>query len=364
MTIPIQAVFLVKDQSFVGATRRSIRALAEQVGLSDKALSRLDIITTELATNLVKHAQGKGEIFVFEGSGSEPMLHLLCIDNGIGIKNIDEVLLDGVSTRGTLGCGLGAIQRQSDYFEISSELGKGTVVHCAVSQSSQSSLLNQNVPLNRRAQVNRNAPAIKISPNDHNSQTNNLEIMAISVPRPGEQNCGDGFAAFHTEEHSSLFVVDGLGHGDEAAKAAALAVATFSKDPFVDSVTIAQAIHGQLAGTRGAAMALIQIDYLKNQVSFVGVGNISCRIHTRFASKGCVSSPGIVGSKMGSLKQYDYDWGPDARLLAYSDGIKSSAQLGELLAKSAVLAAGEIYRDYNRATDDTTVVVAKDRRGK
>lgn len=333
-----QARFLVKDQSFVGTTRRAVRALAEQAGLTGEPLGRLDIITTELATNLVKHVEGGGEILAFNASTEESaMIRLLSIDRGSGMVDVERVLTDGVSTQGTLGCGLGSIKRQSNAFEISSTQGKGTVIHCTVSQ-----------------REDRHDLSVK----------GNLDLASISLPRIGEKNCGDGVSTASSDELDSILVVDGLGHGDEAAEAAQQAISVYSRSPLADPISTIERIHQQLAGTRGAAIALLQIDHSKNQVNFVGVGNISCRIYAHHTSKGCVSSPGIVGGRMGSLSQYDYDWSPGAHLLMYSDGIKSSAQLGNSLPQSAMLAAAEVYRDGYRTTDDTTVVVAKDQRRK
>lgn len=331
---PTQIRFLVLDQSYVGAARRSVRALAEQIGLSGEPLARLDIITTELATNLAKHVSGGGEIIAIDSSANDVgTIQLLSIDRGNGIADVENVLIDGFSTAGTMGAGLGAIKRQADSFGFSSVPGKGTCIHCIVSQDYQA--------FDKAAR-------------------GQIELGAISLPRIGEEKCGDGISAACSDGTTSILVVDGLGHGEGAAEAADRAMHVFSKTPFAELRSTAEEIHRQLAGTRGAAIALVKIEQSNSKVYFVGVGNIECRIFTRYSSRGCVSSQGIVGGRIGSLKEYTYDWEPESCLLMYSDGIKSSAQLCNAQTKSAVLAAAEVYRDYYRTTDDTTVVVVKD----
>jgi anti-sigma regulatory factor (Ser/Thr protein kinase) len=333
---PTQARFVVKDQSFVGATRRGIRTLAEHAGLTGEPLGRLDIITTELATNLAKHADGGGEIIAIESSTQDNVgINLISLDRGPGISNIEEVLLDGFSTTGTMGGGLGAIKRQSDLFEINSIPDKGTAIHCIVSQSP-----------------------------DRSKNPYPIEIGAISLPHPGETDCGDAIAAASRDDLTSILVVDGLGHGPGAAEAANKAVQVFNKTPFDDPAHTVEKIHIELAGTRGAAIALVHIHLSTNQVDFVGVGNIACRVYSNYSSKGCASVQGIVGGRIGSLKQYSYDWAPEAGLLMYSDGIKSAASLRASKSTSAILEAAEIYRDYCRITDDSTVVVVRDKRRK
>ena len=47
------------------------------------------------------------------------------------------------------------------------------------------------------------------------------------MPYPGEQLCGDAWTCHSTAERTVALLVDGLGHGWEAAEAAKEAVSTF-----------------------------------------------------------------------------------------------------------------------------------------
>ena len=49
-------------------------------------------------------------------------------DNGPGINNLEQAMIDGYSTAGGLGTGLGAARRLSDEFEINSRPNGGTSV--------------------------------------------------------------------------------------------------------------------------------------------------------------------------------------------------------------------------------------------
>lgn len=333
---PTARVF-VKDHSFVGAARRKVKELAESAGLNSEALGKVELLTTELATNLAKHATTGGELLVLEQEDeSSSAICLLCIDRGPGIDDVEQVLIDGVSGAGTLGAGLGTLKRLSDSFEISSAINKGTVVLCKVFKE-----------------------AAKGSQRD-----STLDVAAISVPHPGESCCGDNVSYAQADDVTSILVVDALGHGDGAALVAEKAVEIFDTNPFDDSQAIIGRIHSALSGTRGASLAILKIEHAEDRLKFVGVGNITSRIYTRFSSKGCVSVQGIVGTRMSSLKEFVYDWEPGAKLLMYSDGLKSAASLDDAQPKSALILAAELYRDFCRLTDDTTVVVVKDKRRK
>lgn len=327
----------VADQSYVGTVRRAIKEKAAEAGLSGERLEKLSILSTELATNLAKHASGGGEIFFFdESTDNSAVVRLLAIDRGPGIENLDEALQDGVSSKNTLGGGMGALRRLSDSVEISSVPGKGTVIQCLVSQIVQG-----------RTKAN-TAEKLPV-----------LEVGFISAPHPAETACGDGVAVKVMDKMASILVTDGLGHGEGAAEASRRAVEMFRQSPFDDPTSLVSRIHSELATTRGAALALAQIDLISDRLTFVGVGNITARVYSRYSSFGCVSIQGIVGGSLGRLKPYEYEWSSGARLLMYSDGIVSAAKLGERTISSANMTAAEIYRDFCRLNDDATVVVVK-----
>src|SRR5947199_29497 len=79
------------------------------------------------------------------------------------------------------------------------------------------------------------------------------EVGAVSVPYPGEPECGDGWARESGEGSETLLVVDGSGHGAAAASASAAAIRYFRAHAGYDLTTLAQGLHRALAPTRGAA---------------------------------------------------------------------------------------------------------------
>ena len=330
----------VNDDSYVGTARRTVRERAAEIGLSGAVLDKLDILSTEMASNLCKYATSGREILVNDASVADAKaVTLVSVDRGPGIADVDEAIVDGVSTHHTLGAGLGSIKRLSDEFAISSAVGRGTIVISRVCQTG-------------RISERSDAPGL-------------FDLASISVPHPAEERCGDGISACTSDHCTSILVVDGLGHGDGAADASRQACSAFEQSPFQDARTLVERIHAELSGSRGAALALARIEQHRHKLSFVGVGNISSRVYSYYSSTGCVSTQGIVGKQIGTLMENTYEWAPGSILLMHSDGIKSSAALeyGKP-GKSALMLAAEIYRDYYRANDDATVVVVIDKRSR
>ena len=158
------------------------------------------IVVTELATNLLKHA-GSGHILAAHRDDGEGVgLELLALDRGGGMADVGRCMDDGYSTAGSPGNGLGAIARLADDIRIYSRPGLGSAIMVRFFR-----------------EIARDTPR----------DTQRTFLGAAVAPYPGEQVCGDNWAFSDTAHGRTLLVVDGAGHGIEAARAADLAVQIF-----------------------------------------------------------------------------------------------------------------------------------------
>src|SRR6476661_2431078 len=118
----------VTDTSQVGEARRQVRQAAADADFNETDRETAALITTELATNLARHAQ-QGEIHVRCVNGADNRwLEIMALDRGPGMSNVARCLEDGFSTAGTAGQGLGATRRLSTEFDIHSNQPAGTIV--------------------------------------------------------------------------------------------------------------------------------------------------------------------------------------------------------------------------------------------
>src|SRR5215203_2387166 len=102
----------IQERSQAAEARRIAMHFARRLGFTEADIGRVGVVTTEAATNLVKHARN-AEILLSTVGHS---LELLAIDRGPGM-NVEACLRDGFSTAGTPGSGLGAMERMSDGFD-------------------------------------------------------------------------------------------------------------------------------------------------------------------------------------------------------------------------------------------------------
>ena len=322
----------VSEVSQAGEARRKAVAFAEELEMSESRRGSVALATTEMATNLVKHA-GMGHILVQQlRHNGNSGLRVVSVDKGPGIADLNKALSDGHSTTGSMGTGLGAIQRLSDSFEVYSKPGSGTVV-------------NAEFWLRK-----------------HSLHEDEIRVAAVSEPIHGEEACGDGWGIRSTVDATIFMVVDGLGHGilaSEAAREAERILAAARKDSLKD---ILQDTHDALKKTRGAAFALAKIDLEKRLLTFAGVGNIAASIVAPGASRSMTSYNGIVGQQMERVREFSYPWNEDSILVMHSDGLATRWNLDSypgIWNKTPGTIAAVLHRDFSRGRDDVTVLVAK-----
>lgn len=111
-----------------------VQNVAKQAGLRPIKVAALATAVSELTTNIIKYATngcGMITVQVIERRYRKGV-EVTVQDNGPGIANLEEAMLDHVSTSGTLGLGLPSTQRMVDEFDIQSTLGEGTQVKVVV----------------------------------------------------------------------------------------------------------------------------------------------------------------------------------------------------------------------------------------
>ena len=118
-------------------------------------------------------------------------------------------------------------------------------------------------------------------------------------------------------------LVDGSGHGVEAARAAEIAVRTFSENADAACEVVVERIHRALAPTRGGAVAVARIDAAARVVRFVGLGNISAVLVSAGKTRHMVSHNGTAGHVAPRIREFTYDFTGEPMVILHSDGLTS-----------------------------------------
>lgn len=108
--------------------RKAVRERAIASGFSLVEQTKMVTAASELGRNTIQYGGGGRVTISAVVNGARRGLRLEFVDQGPGIKDIEQALQDGFTTGGGLGLGLSGAKRLSDDFEIQSEPGKGTRV--------------------------------------------------------------------------------------------------------------------------------------------------------------------------------------------------------------------------------------------
>jgi hypothetical protein len=250
------------------------------------------------------------------------------------MANPSASLVDGYSTAGSPGTGLGAVRRLSDEFDIYSGLPRGTVVLAHL----------------------RTRP-VAVRP------ARPLVVAGLSVAMAGEVECGDMWSLARMADGGTVLVADGLGHGPLAAEAAGAVVRTFRDRASAGCADVLEAVHGSVRHTRGAAAAVARISRSTGRLTYAGVGNIGARVVTDGVVRNAVSHNGTLGHEAGHFREYAYPWSARALLVMHSDGLGTHWSLEAypgLQGRHPALVAAVLFRDFARGRDDVTVLVARE----
>jgi serine phosphatase RsbU (regulator of sigma subunit) len=186
-------------------------------------------------------------------------------------------------------------------------------------------------------------------------------VVGASRPYPGETANGDAWAVHYHAGGCRIALVDGLGHGPEAAAAADAAIAVLAAHPALDPVAAIQACHGALAGTRGAVVVVAHVDPAARRLTVAGVGNAEIRLRQSGHEQRPISYRGVVGGTIGTVRAFVLDLDPDWLLLMHTDGVNARLDLEPTAAlpPDALGAGAEaLLRRWASEDDDATVVLA------
>ncbi|MGC1241910.1 MAG: ATP-binding protein [Chryseosolibacter sp.] len=328
--------YRIEERSFVSYIKREIHLEVTKAAFKPKQVAEIDLIVSEITSNLIKHA-GSGEVlYRTTQSGDDAVFEIVCIDKGPGMSDPARMMKDGVSTTGTLGQGLGAIERLSDFSQVYSILGWGTIVYSVVAT-------------NERKYTPKSGP--------------DLEVRAVCLNKPRETTCGDGYRVIKTDNEVRIFFADGLGHGEHAKAAVDSAAECFMASNESDPAEIIRQMHDKVRRTRGLVMALAIFDKKAMIWKICGVGNILIRLFTGLHFKSYMSFNGTVGLNIpNSLKSSVLPVEKNQHLIMCSDGIRSRWTLNQyptIFKFDNTILAAALYTDFARGNDDASVLIAK-----
>jgi len=317
------------DHRVAGVAKR----VASDVGFAETEVEEIGLVGTELAANVLDHA-GSGELSVARlTDGDREGVRLESLDTGPGIDDVDAVFADGASTTGSLGGGLGAVNRLMDELTVAAPGEPDYGTHLVADRW-------------RRPEYESTAECP-------------LSFGAASRPKTRGDANGDTFVLKRWDDSALVGVIDGLGHGQPANKAAMAAKGYVEGHYDRPLGSIFEGTERACRGTRGVVMALARFDWVEGTMTVASVGNINHK-YAGPEEVSIVPRRGVLGSNSPDPVVTTVDWDPSARLVLFSDGVVSHwdwAEYADHFENSASEAARGLLSRLGKDDDDATVVV-------
>jgi len=188
--------------------------------------------------------------------------------------------------------------------------------------------------------------------------------VAIQV-REGEKVCGDHYLICRESNRVLIAVIDGIGHGPEAALASHMAAATLEANADQSLISLFKLCHKRLQRTRGVVMSLAVIDASENSIAWLGVGNVEGRLmrvdkSMSHSEEELLKYRGVVGHELSEVLVFSVlpITKGDILILA-TDGIHHEFTTDLHLGRSAYNIANDILTRHGKGTDDALVMVAR-----
>lgn len=319
--------------------RRAGKELAKDIGFLQNGCSMIEIVVSELASNILRHA-GSGTISV-KAVDKKNGIEIVSRDEGPGIENLEEALKGQKKSLHGLGIGLAGVKRMMDELELCPVQGKGSTI------------------IARKWINTRGIAGPKQNKNVHLNGL--MRYGIVSVPAHGSEINGDAYVIMESGRNILMAVIDGLGHGKEAYDASGEAANYIAANHTGSLSVIMEGCHHALLRTRGAAIGLVRADLEAGKITFSGVGNVSARIKGNTVLKP-VSSPGIVGYNFKRTVENEYPYHKGDVIVLYSDGISGGFDPAGIVTgnNDLQMPAEDAVREFGKDSDDNTIIVGKE----
>jgi phosphoserine phosphatase RsbX len=200
-------------------------------------------------------------------------------------------------------------------------------------------------------------PSRKIAPVD----------FGIASFVPNEQVESGDLSLVHCTANRALFAaIDGIGHGKIAAEAAQTAakILDSSADDSLSLIELVQKCHEALRATRGVVLSIASIDFRRNLLTWIGVGNVQgilvrCSGSERASADALLLRPGVVGSQLPNLQTATLLISPGDTLAFATDGIGSDFSNDLFPYESPQRSADRILSKHCKGNDDALIFVAR-----
>jgi phosphoserine phosphatase RsbX len=191
-----------------------------------------------------------------------------------------------------------------------------------------------------------------------------LDWGVAALPLKGQSESGDRCVVQSFPGGVLLAVIDGLGHGYEAAAAANSAefiLRTHAQEPVISLV---RQCHESLRSTRGVVMSVVSFDIVHGLMTWLGVGNVRgilrrSRYSSALPREELLLRAGVIGGQIPPLQASVIPVSRGDTLFLATDGIHGEFVQELASQEASKRTADVILSRYANGNDDALILVAR-----
>ena len=194
--------------------------------------------------------------------------------------------------------------------------------------------------------------------------TTAIDWSVAARPISGQSVSGDLHLVKAFNHRVLVAVIDGVGHGQEAAAAARSAVEILDRYASDSAISLIKRCHEALLRTRGVVLTVAKLDSEENTMTWLGVGNVEGRLLRAEVSashprESVLMRSGLVGYQLPALQASVIPVALGDVLILATDGIDPAFDEGIHLNETPSQIADKILGRHFKGNDDALVLVAR-----
>ena len=191
-----------------------------------------------------------------------------------------------------------------------------------------------------------------------------LDWGVAGLQLDGQAESGDRHVVQSFPGGFLLAVIDGLGHGYDAAMAATAAESILRAEPQEPLISLVRHCHESLRPTRGVVMSLVSFDTSRGLMTWLGVGNargilLRSGLSANVMSEELLLRAGVIGGQIPALQASVIPVSNGDTLFLATDGIRGDFAREWVRPETPQRAAENILSRHAKQDDDALVVVAR-----
>jgi negative regulator of sigma-B (phosphoserine phosphatase) len=180
----------------------------------------------------------------------------------------------------------------------------------------------------------------------------------------GEAESGDLHVVAPFRGGVLISVIDGLGHGGEAAEASRIAAGVLADHAGEPLPTLARYCHDALRQTRGVVLSLASLAQVSRTVTWLGIGNVEGALFRAAEAaqprrESLLLRSGVVGYQLPPLREATLSIARGDTIVFATDGIHHRFAQEWPAGKDPQQVAENIVARHSKQNDDALVLVAR-----